>query len=236
MTSLKTVAGLMIPYSFFLAALYLIAYWSPLGLMPFHYANVADLGAAALAGMATSFVGLIIGVGGGFVLGRLFPLPSKKAGKVIFWSIMIVSAIVIPVLWILLDSPTKWFLIGMFASFLVMPLLMAVPVFAHLVDDDHVRPLLVVAIAYMPAFMYGYGAKSVGAVLSTDHGVQIDVERSELGQGTAGQVKYAGMLGSFHVAYEPETNRTLLIPGGARITIVPVKTLKRNPALTSPPT
>lgn len=226
---------MMIPYSFFLAALYLIAYWSPLGLMPFHYANVADLGAAALAGMATSFVGLVIGVGGGFVLGRFLPQPSKKAGKLIFWSTMIVSAIAIPALWMVLDSPTKWFLIGMFASFLVMPLLMAVPVLAHLVDDDHVRPLLIVAIAYMPAFMYGYGARSAGTVLSIDHGVQIDIERSDLGPRTAGQVKYAGMLGSFHVAYEPETNRTLLIPGDARIAIVPVKTLKRAPALTPPP-
>ena len=228
-TSFKTIAGLMIPYSLFLAALYLLAYWQPLGLMPFHYANVADLGAAALAGMATSFVGLVVGVGGGLLLGRILPDPPKHAGKYIFWTFTITSVIVIPIIWLFWDSPLKWFLIGMFASFLAMPVLMAVPLLAQLVDDDHVRPILIVAIAYIPAFMYGYGSRSVSDVLNPNRGVQIDTERSDLGQRTFGQVKYAGMLGNFHVAYEPKTKRTLLIPSDARLTIVAVKSLQLSP-------
>lgn len=228
--SLKSILTLGVPYGLFLSAVYLIAYWAPLGLMPFQYANVADLSSATLAGLTITFIGLALGVVAGLILGRLFPQPSPRFAKAIFIGIMATSCAAIPVLWIWLETPAKWYLIGMFASFLATPLLMMIPALSRLIANDYVRPLLTMAIAYMPAFMYGYGTSAVYKVQSTDAGMQIDTARSELGNLTTKQAKYAGMLGDFHIAYEPESKSTLLIPASSRITLAPSKP---KPPLTS---
>lgn len=219
--SLKSGLALGVPYGLFLSAVYLLAYWGPLGLMPFQYANVADLSSATLAGLTITFIGLALGVVGGLAIGRLAPQPPPKFAKDLFIILMASSAIAIPVLWIVLKTPAKWFLIGMFASFLATPLLMMIPALSRLLGNDYIRPLLTMAIAYMPAFMYGYGTLAVSKVQSAHAGMQIDLARSEIGAISAKQLKYAGLLGDFHVAYELQTRSTVLIPAGTRITLTP---------------
>lgn len=221
--SLKAALVLGVPYGLFLSAIYLLAYWSPLGLKPFHYANVADLSSATLAGLAISFIWLLVGVIGGFMAGRLLPEPSGSSGKYIFILLMVLSVAAIVGFLVFVQNPLKWFAIGMFASFLLTPLFMAVPALGPLVANDYSRVALTILVVFLPAAMYGYGATSAAVVLSESEGVKINVARSDLSEDENTQLKYAGMLGNFHVAYEPKTRTTLLIPGNAKVSISPVK-------------
>lgn len=224
--SLKAIAGLMVPYGIFLAAVYLTAYWSPFGLMPFHYANVADLGAATLAGLATAFIGLAIGVIAGFVLGARTPQIPERHAQWVFWAVMITSIIISIALWVFWRSPTKWYVIGMLASFIFTPLVVAAPVVNRLSVNPIVRVLVVLALCYMPGFMYGRGAGEAAKVQSNDKGSHVIMNPNDAGALGGQQQKYAGMLGEYHVLYEPITQRTTLIPNGTQITIEPVKLVR----------
>jgi hypothetical protein len=100
---------------------------------------------------------------------------------------------------------------------------MVVPALGSLVANDYSRVALTISVAFLPAAMYGYGATSAAVVLSESDGVKINVARSDLSEDEDIQLKYAGMLGNFHVAYEPKTQTTLLIPGDAKVSILPVR-------------
>lgn len=217
----------MVPYGLFLAAVYLNAYWTPLGLRPFQYANAADLGSAAIAGLVTAFIGLVIGVCLGYLLGyllgKVIPTPSDKLGKVVAATILIGAALAIPLLWLFWGNPIKWFLIGLFASFLALPLLLAIPIFEKLINDDHARPLVVIMIAYMPACMFGYGSTAISDVVSTERGMLVEYTTVDTDIDANDGLKYAGMLGEYHVAYHPQTKRTLLLPKDGVIAIRPNK-------------
>lgn len=221
--SLSTVIGLLVPYSLFLAAIYLTAFWTPLGLRPFQYANAADLGSAAIAGLATAFVGLVVGVSVGYLLGKAIPTPAERWGKAIALTILIASLVAIPLLWLFWHNPAKWFLIGMFASFLAVPLLLAAPIFGKLIEDDHARPLIVLMISYMPAVMYGYGSIAIADVMNTERGMLIEYTTVDTDIDATDALKYAGMLGEYHVAYDPRSRRTLLLPKDGVFAIRPNK-------------
>lgn len=226
--SLSTVIGLLVPYGLFLAAIYLTAYWTPLGLRPFQYANAADLGSATIAGLVIAFIGLVIGVCQGYLLAyllaKVIPTPSEKLGKIVAATILIGAALAIPLLWLLWSNPIKWFLIGLFASFLALPLLLAIPIFRKLIEDDHARPLVVIMIAYMPACMYGYGATAIADVVSTERGMLVEYTSVDTHIGAKERLKYAGMLGEYHVAYDLQAKRTLLLPKDGVIAISPNST------------
>jgi hypothetical protein len=138
-------------------------------------------------------------------------------------TILIAPLVAIPLLWLFWHNPAKWLLIGMFASFLAVPLLLAVPIFGKLIEDDHARPLVILMISYMPAVMYGYGSITIADVMNTERGMLIEYTTVDTDIDAADALKYAGMLGEYHVAYDPRSRRTLLLPKDGVFAIRPNK-------------
>lgn len=106
--TISAVMAFVLPWGLFLAALRLMAYWTPIGINPFEFANASDLLASALAGSAVTFAGIAISSIAGIKLGDSMP---KWAGKPYMWTLAALSLLG-GLYAVVIDHPTKWFIGG----------------------------------------------------------------------------------------------------------------------------
>ena len=216
--SIKAMLGFAVPYGFVLASLYLYAYWHPVGLQPFQYANAADLVSATIGTIVTWLAALIVMIAITYLIDYVSPnkTPSNpnKAAIVIACIAIIFAAIAS---W-LGNSPIKW----MITAFAVGTISMLILRKSEWVDKHlPTRPTRLAAIIItivLPAIFYGRGTDYVNdALIPARGGVIVDAKRSDIGVPTNGRVMYLGMLGNFHVLRELSTRTTIILPSDKRI-------------------
>lgn len=229
-----------IPYGASLACIYLLAYWKPLGINPFHYANAADLTSATLGGMAVA-----IGVGAiSALLGVMFndyserkadtPLPASKFGRLLVEKERYaIYAIVL--YWIissyLKSDPFFWFYVGLTLSIALFFHFGKKPFYGEIFNNRYAfysAPFLLIAA---PFSFFFYGSSEIRSALDPDTAIVVDPIRSDLElKEHHGALLYAGMLGKHHVIYEVSTGATILVPEGAPIVLYNMKKKAPKPA------
>ncbi|MBB1471827.1 hypothetical protein H5368_02155 [Luteimonas sp. MC1782] len=222
-----SVVGLAIPYGFLLATLYLFAHWRPVGLNPFQFANAADLVSATTAGL---IVGLGTLVAGG-IIGMYVSSKSVAAAEIAgpdklrtdmpkniaIIVVITVTVIVMTVIAWIMMSPFRWVCTGVVVAMSAQIALDGNKFFDS--SFPHISQkvaFLQVAIILPFASTYA-GERDIEKVLSGDSARVIDAARSEVGVNVEDGVRYVGMLGDFHILFEPATRSTIVLQSDARI-------------------
>lgn len=227
--SLRAIVGFAVPYGFVCASLYLYAYWHPMGLNPFHYANAADLVSATLGGIVVSFVLLFVGMAMGFISSPAMSRPPSdepiKRGAVDTanaYAGMVIIPLLLGLTW-WRGWPVKWIVAGG-AIAIFIPLLLRGNNWYNITFPTHKDRFFVGLIAVvLPFAFFGQGAIAIDRATTIGAGMAIDVARSDLGVPVRGQVMYTGMLGDFHVLRELSTKSTLLVPAQTRVVLQETK-------------
>ncbi len=228
----KRLVAAALPYGLFVSSLYLLAYWQPLGLMPFYYTNVIDLLSAALAGLTLVCVGLAFGVLAGMFIAQLqvrklmayVHLPMPEWAGFAFVALIAGMATWCAVWGFLFDWSTKWFFAGLCANLIAVQALFPKAWFRERFRNPYSSALSLMIGVYAPFAFYGYGEVHLRRAMEPGRGLLVDVERSNIGVVSTGPLMYMGLLGDFQVLWDVGTRSTMLIPKNARLVVSRRKT------------
>jgi hypothetical protein len=223
----KRLVAVALPYGFFVSSLNLLAYWQPLGLMPFYYTNAIDLLSAALAGLTLTCVGLAFGALAGMFIAQLQvrKLMAYAHIHVPDWAsfaflALIAGAAVWCAVWgFFFDWAIKWFFAGLCANLIACQALIPKVWFQQRFPSPHSAALSLLVGVYAPFAFYGYGEIHVRHAMDPARGLLVDVDRSDIGVASTGPLMYMGVLGDFQVLWDTSTRCTMLIPKNTRLVI-----------------
>lgn len=223
--SITVALSLGAPYGLFIAALYLKAFWQPVGINPFQYANPVELLGAALGSLTFTLACLVLGMLIGLWIG--YRIPQAKGAWTRFTPYAIgVGAVCAIGYWaylLLNGNPTHWLVIGLIINFLAMIAIATTPWFDKWFRGPIVVSIVTMLLAYVPCAVLFYGNAQVRTLMSEASGHSVDARHSELGTTFTSAQLHIGVLGEFHVLYDPLARRTLLLPKSSRIAFIPMR-------------
>lgn len=220
---LSAALGLVAPYGLFIAALHLKAFWQPVGINPFQYANPIELLGAALGSLTFTLACLVLGMFVGLWIG--YRIPQTKGTWIRFtpWALG-AGAICAISYWVYLlwkGDPTHWLVTGLIINFVAMFAIATTPWFDSWLRGPIVVSVVTMLLGYVPCAVLCYGSAQIGRLMSTTAGHVIDSGHSELGTEFTNLQLHIGVLGEFHVLYDPVGRTTLLLPISSRVAFTP---------------
>ena len=236
MPPISAALGLGAPYGLFNAALYLKAFWQPIGINPFQYANPIELLGAALGCLTFTLACLVLGMLIGLWIGYRIPQANGKWTKFTPWALG-AGAVCALAYWIYLlwkGDPTHWLVTGLVINFVAMFAIATTPWFDSWLRGTIIVSVVTMLLGYVPCAVLFYGSAQIGRLMSITAGHMIDVNHSELGTKFANQQLHIGVLGEFHVLYDPVARTTFLLPISSRVAFTRGGRQAKSPDKSSP--
>ncbi|RYH00139.1 MAG: hypothetical protein EON58_01275 [Alphaproteobacteria bacterium] len=227
----KAAFALGVPYGLFITAVYLKAFWEPVGLNPFQHSSPADLLASGAASLTLMWAGLAGGMATGAWLGSRLP-QSEHGPKWLLPTIFGLAAAGLlgaVVYFIVKKNPLQWLAVGLLLHVIAVSALAYSPWINKWLQSPLVVAIVSAMLIYIPCAMLYYGSSQIVRLTSLENGRVIDANYSDVRVDTKETFLYVGNLGDSHVIYSPETSSTLLISKDHQISFF----LKRRARLSS---
>lgn len=223
----RFIAMLSAPYGFAIAAFYLFAFWSKVGINPYQHASAAELLGTAIGSLTLLGVFSAFGVIVGLWLGQKTPDLSEKSLNYLPY-LFAASLFVAIGLWVwllVIGSPLQWILLGLGLNFLAVIVLAQSAWLKRWLPEPGLVLVFALLMAYIPCAVTYYGKNEVNTLTSVEKGLHVDLALSEIGEDIPVPALYVGQVGSTNVLYSPQVRLTTLAPKDRRITYrMPVTT------------
>ncbi|PZQ32480.1 MAG: hypothetical protein DI562_03485 [Stenotrophomonas acidaminiphila] len=215
----KFIAMLSAPYGFAIAAFYLFAFWSKVGINPYQHASAAELLGTAIGSLTLLGVFSVFGVIIGLWLGQKTPNLSEKSLKYLpfLFAASLIVAIGLWVWLLVIGNPLHWILLGLGLNFFTVLVLAQSTWLKRWLPEPSLVLVFALLLAYIPCAVTYYGKSEVTTLTSEEKGLHVDLALSEIGADVPAPALYVGQVGGTNVLYSPQARLTTLVPKDRRI-------------------
>lgn len=232
----KAALALGVPYGLFITAVYLKAFWEPVGLNPFQHSSPADLLASGAASLTLMWAGLAGGMAAGAWIGARVP-QSEHGPRWLLPFIFGVAAtglIAWLIYFVVTKSPLQWLTLGLLLHVAAISALAYSPWVNRWLQSPIVVAVVSAMLIYIPCAMFYYGSAQIIRLTSIGSGRVVDAQYSDLGITSLESLLYVGRLGDSHVLYRPYKSSTILVSKDRRISFS-LKRRDRSPSRDASP-
>jgi hypothetical protein len=216
--STAKLAALAVPYVVVVAILYLVGFWSPLGLNPLEFIGLEHVAIRAAFPLLALILSLLLGAAlSQLLLLRILPAGGGansrlgQAGRR-YWHLLV--ALILMMVWIsihVLPEPGRWYVGALLISLLGIPL-SHLPYLVRLVPSPSLRGFILLQLLAIPAIAYAEGRFEAYFIWRDSSRLMLDVPRSGLSlqYDAKNPVIFIGRLGDYFVFGETLTHTIVI--------------------------